>query len=711
MLIEWIELDNFECYFTEPRKKPQRLDFDLDRKERNLTFFVARNNSGKTTIIRALKFLFYNEVDEMQIVNNKALSNIKVGERLTIAVRARVRFDYPAGPEWVTLERNYEAKRLEDVGGELRVREIDRKMTLTKRETPTRNRDYFGADATSMVKEQLPPELFPFYFLDGENLKNKLGLGSDPFDKKMLNAIHDSLYFSVFERAEEICLQSIKKVQRELAGLAKQSKDMEQVQEESDNKALELRRYKEQLEVLQKEFNKHQSDYQHFDERYLTLARSESATATEMLKEARREEVALKEDIKRSSTKIRDSLSDGLPFAFMGRATDLALRVIDSLHERNIFPVNITEDLISELIRQKECVCGSCLEEGTKELKQLQAYRARALRQNMDDDLKGIRSILLENSRSNQTVKSKLSDTKDKMADELSFYREKMTALTECQDRIRRAERKIAKGHDADMQQCFLQRKKAFELKEDVSRKISSLELGIIRVTADKKKYDDELKKKVPKGSPAQKLLSNLTSLQRIQEIIERSKKEIQYEIRSRLEHHTKEIYERISTDNSYAIIQKNLLPDIRNMGQRQNQGGGQKKVLTMAYMVGLANVRKEICAELRKHIHLRVTGEQCFFMDSIYSDMDIEYQKSVTEILPSFVKQLLILVAPQNCSEAVQDKLKGHVTDMYRALHHTTKVKGDDPQSVELWGEIVQLVVPLKEGLAYSQLEKVEVA
>lgn len=709
MLVEWLELDNFECYYTPKGKASPRLDFDLNN-ERNLTFFVARNNSGKTTVIRALKFLFYNEVDEMQIVNNKALAEIKVGEKITIAVRARVRFDYPAGPEWVTLERKYEAKRLEDSKGELRVRESSRKMTLTKRETATRNKDYYDLDATSMVKEQLPKALFPFYFLDGENLKNKLGLGSDSFDKQMLTAIHDSLYFSIFERAEDICSKAIKKVQRELAGLAKQSRAMEEVQELRDSKAVELARYKEQLEGLRKEHKKHLSDYQHFDAKYLELARSESASATKMLEDARREESGLKDDIAIFSSKIKDLISDAMPYAYMGRASAIALEVIDDLHERNIFPVNITEDLISELIKQKECVCGSSLAAGTKELERLQEYRERALRQNMDEDLKGIRSILLEDSRASFTVNKKITSTRIALQKELKVYREKMNALAECNDRMRRANRKIQKGHDSEMQQCFLKRKKAFELKEEVGGKVSRLEQGIVRVTAEKKKLDDELKKKVPKGSPAQKLLDILTSLQRVLETIERSKKEIQYEIKSRLEHHTKSIYEKISTDNSYAVIQSNLLPDIRNMGQRQNQGGGQKKVLTMAYMVGLANVRKEICAELRNHIHLRVTGEQCFFMDSIYSDMDIEYQKSVTEILPSFVKQLLILVAPQNCSDAVQDKLKGHVSAIYRALHYTPKVKGDDPRTVELWGKTVHLVEPLEDGLAYSQLEKLKV-
>ncbi len=710
MLIEWIELDNFECYYTSPGKPPQRLSFDIEPQKRSLTFFVARNNSGKTTIIRALKFLFYNEVDEMQIVNNKALSEVGVGGKITIAVRARVRFDHPSGPEWVTLVRKYEAKRLEDGDEGLRVREIDRQMTLTKRESPSRNRDYYGADATSMVKEQLPKELFPFYFLDGENLKNKLGLGGDAFDKQMLNAIHDSLYSSVFERAADICSKSIQKVQRELAGLAKQSKAMEQVQEDRDKKAVELAGFQSQMKELKKEFDRYQADYQHLDEKYLGLAQSESASAAAMLKEARREEDSLKEDIKRVGLKIKELLSDALPYAFMERASGVALEVIDSLHERNIFPVNITEDLISELIKQKECVCGSRLEEGTKELARLQAYRERALRQNMDEDLKGIRSILLEDSRSSQTIISKLSASKDFISEELSFYRDKMTALAECQDRIRRAERKIAKGHDTAIRDCITQRRIAFERKEEASDKISRFEQGILRVSSEKDKLDAELKRKVPKGSPAQKILDNLAVLQRVLEIIERSKKEIQYEIRSRLETHTKEIYEKISTDNSYAVIQKNLLPDIRNMGQKTNQGGGQKKVLTMAYMVGLANVRKEICAELRKHIHLRVTGEQCFFMDSIYSDMDIEYQKSVTEILPSFVTQLLVLVAPQNCSEAVQGKLKGHVTDMYRAIHYTSKVKGDDPQSVDLWGKTVQLVERIEDDLAYSQLEKVEV-
>jgi DNA sulfur modification protein DndD len=710
MLVDWLELDNFECYYTPQGSDPQRLEFSFSGKGRNLTFFVARNNSGKTTIIRALRFLFYGKVDEMQVVNNKALSEIGVGEELTIAVRAKVQFDYPQGPKPVTLERKIVAKRLADVEGHLRVRECSRSMALTRRETASRNKDFHGLEATEMVKEQLPEELFPFYFLDGENLKNRLGLGGQSFDKSMLNSIHGSLYYSLFEKAEIICSKAQQNINRELSKLTKKSREMEEIQGECDQAKRRESTSRDSCKKQSAEFDKSNEEYKRLEDRYIELLKSESQSAKDELEKSQQQERALLKDKQRYEDNIQEKLSEVLPYAFMERAGSIADKVISSLHDRNIFPVNITEDLITELIDQQKCICGSSLVKGSAGLKTLEAYREQAIRQNMDEDLREVRSVVSKGSDFGGSALARLQKSRSGLEKDLAAYNEKATHLLKCQDHIRRMDRKVEQGHDSALRDCLLQRNRARDKKDELQRIVQRLELDITRWKAELQRAEARYAKIAPAGGKVEQLLALNSNLKRVGELIERSKKEIQNEIKSRLERHTEDIYEKISTDNSYAIIQPNLLPGIRNEGQKQNQGGGQKKVLTMAYMVGLANVRKEICSELRKHFYLKVTGDQCFFMDSIYSDMDIEYQRNVTEILPTFVKQLLILVAPQNCTEAVQEKLAGHVTAIYKALHYTSKVRGDDPKTVNLWGNTVNLVESLQDGLAYSQLEKLEV-
>ncbi|MGC1453047.1 MAG: AAA family ATPase, partial [Candidatus Sulfotelmatobacter sp.] len=92
MILSELILSNFLVFHGE-----QKLTFPSDEAQ-NVTLILANNNSGKTSIIRALKFLFY---------GSKALALNRVSGRPSTVISERAGHETPVGQDlegWVDLQ-------------------------------------------------------------------------------------------------------------------------------------------------------------------------------------------------------------------------------------------------------------------------------------------------------------------------------------------------------------------------------------------------------------------------------------------------------------------------------------------------------------------------------------------------------------------------------------------------------------------------------
>ena len=98
MLIEKLTFHNFLCFFGE-----QTLTFDIS-KPNATTIVLAPNNSGKTSVIRGLEYLFYGPPDQKWLhnaVNMRARQTITPGEYDKCGVSLAIR----EGEQTMVLER------------------------------------------------------------------------------------------------------------------------------------------------------------------------------------------------------------------------------------------------------------------------------------------------------------------------------------------------------------------------------------------------------------------------------------------------------------------------------------------------------------------------------------------------------------------------------------------------------------------------------
>ena len=161
MLLNKLELENFRQY-----SGIQSVEFSTDP-GRNVTLFLGKNTSGKTTLIQAFRWIFYNDCnftgkksDDKSILNNEVKIGMRKGE--SRIVRAALFFEH--GGVSYEVVRRYEYHS--HISGD--AKKVNDTLLLYYYDPNGERVMVKGAD--SKLEEIMPESLAEYFFFDGEKI-------------------------------------------------------------------------------------------------------------------------------------------------------------------------------------------------------------------------------------------------------------------------------------------------------------------------------------------------------------------------------------------------------------------------------------------------------------------------------------------------------------------------------------------------------------
>ncbi len=185
MILKRLSLRNFLVFYGE-----QRFDFPADR-DRNLVLILANNNTGKTCIIQALRFLFYGDISrssdgqqsgDASVVNDRAVHEAAPGETVAAHVELTLEID---GKE-LTYRRSIATSKT--AGGD---RTSERAYLERKNE---HERTYVGDSSAGAfqagISRMVPKGLFDAFYFQGEPLNGRLLEGVGAIQGALSGIIH-----------------------------------------------------------------------------------------------------------------------------------------------------------------------------------------------------------------------------------------------------------------------------------------------------------------------------------------------------------------------------------------------------------------------------------------------------------------------------------------------------------------------------------------
>ena len=702
MIIQRMVLKNFLTFYDE-----QTMHFPVNNGDA-ITVIIAPNNSGKTSIIRALNFLFYgfdNPAKESRAVNLESVRRARQGEAIESFVQITIS---NAGQEY-TIHRSLKARKTG--ANNLSIDIIDKDFVmithLEEKDKPTREEVYID----SIIRQMIPKGLFDFFFFKGEELAARL-VNPQQTDRDLYEGLTEVLYKNKWEN----CRETLKQVQRHFSnklkkasGVTKEFRELEAQKEEYLDARDTFRAARVQKE---KEVQKNKDEYNYYDEQVLESIPEKNKLIKSQLINLKRQIKGKTRDIELSEQTLKDSIGRKAHLIILKDAFEDAYSILQNMQNEKLLPPDISEGLLSTLLKENKCICGADIAEGTKNRKEIQELRKRALATSVSDQLYSLHARLKSDSnvgyiKEQQRLITQIHDKSKKLdADKIE--------LAEAEEKHKRVEKQYDDQADRNFK-MFKKKRDEFHRKLLESQdQLGKIDYKISEIDYKLQQIDKKVKgiHRVPKAAKFLQVCE--IKSRKIADLVDKIYNDLQG---SFLDFTSKQIvnalYYEIVTDGSKAAIDKQtLLPSIikRSGITGLSPGGGQQQTLVLAYIIALSELRKRINQQLKKYFSLKVVDDQCFFMDSVFAPMQGEYREKVASEMPGKMRQLVLLVAPQQWDKAVSGGLQGHVSNAYQLVLTTNKkIEGDD-YKMDYYGKELKLVESIKKPVeAYTNIYAME--
>jgi DNA sulfur modification protein DndD len=679
MLFDRIRIHNFQRYAG---------DFEIlfpdPEKNTSLIVVLAPNNTGKTTIIRALKFLLYGDLgtktstNAWELVNERIRESAQEGEDLKAFVEARIRI---SGQEPITIKRSITIRKF----GEKKW--VVEGPMLHYKKSDNAGERFMRDDGLIQGKlvRAVPEELFSWFYFHGEPAGGKMAHGGTDGLRSSLQRV---IQLQRWEESHSLAKKLVTKIQQEIAGEMGVNSEFNRIQSQLNIVQKGLDDTKTALTKCADLLEEGATKMEELDVRIDIRAKTATESET-LLKQIRDLERRKSEHInaaERSARDYRDLVSKAGALPFLKSTFDLVDHRLEGLRKRNLLPADVSKGFIERLLSQKNCVCGRPHDNDA--VKHLSEYLTSTLATQTNSDLLTLSNRL--DPKSGSLYRKKI----DGLPNDL-------LRLQEAEQSERRKASDVAKDLDQlqppdqrklDDFQSLLRERRILSAKID-NIKDKQREYLDTRSNQEKaiKRLKDELRSIAPKNRSGKvtELQEELKKAEKLLAALEIGRDRFQTSVATILRSHLSELFDNaVTSGNRSTIHSRTFLPAIQTpSGQiERDPGGGEKQVLELAYVIALAQLRREINDTVREAgIGGTLLGPQSFILDSPFTSVDPNYMRVIAEFLPKKAHQMMILVAKQNWHETIRKALEDHVTAVYAiTLHTSSEIKEPDAYRFE---------------------------
>jgi DNA sulfur modification protein DndD len=387
MIINSLTLSNFRQFCGEN----QTIRFSVDPSKK-VTIVVAESGVGKTTLIQAFQWVLYGTCKYTSILNETEKQDLAPKHFVTVSVSVDLTH---SGKRYIITRKQDFFKINVKVEPQESILTVDSKtdegISDSKR----------GREATQIIKEIMPKDLFPYFFLEGESLTkvgSLMAKGKSGANSEFVKAIKGLLGFNYLYETTSHLKRVCDDYQTEIANCTTNSKLKENIEEVAKyNEKISLD--KTRCDEIDKEITYNKGQKESFSDQIAAYGEVEGKqNRTRVLGN---ELASLKEQIVAAKKIVFKKFStDGLYYvlnSLVPKATDV-LKDSDSM-DKGITGINV--DAINYILNHHECVCGHKIVEGSEEWKKLEEWITYLPPNNIASEINNFKDdIIFINNRS-----------------------------------------------------------------------------------------------------------------------------------------------------------------------------------------------------------------------------------------------------------------------------------------------------------------------
>ena len=631
MLLKSIKLENFRQF------RHESIDFAQGENGKNVTIIIGDNGTGKTTFAQAFFWCMYGETEfsDKSMLNKRVAAEMKPGQECKVQVTLCLRHgnvDYT-----LMREQSYRKDYSNKVKGDntifdIAVKDVNGNTSYLKK-----------SQCESEVKSILPKELSRYFFFDGERIekmskdistgkkatdfadavKGLLGLNAmhsaiqhfNPRSKLSVIGSYESSYDSQsnskiqeYTKTIERCKAEIDRIDTRLDELEQQS---EQANARKIEKSEEIKQYAEGEELQRKKEN--------LQLKIKRAQDSRSNVVRIICKDFNQEMSSFF-----SLALIKDALN-------LLADKDFAGKDIPYMHAKTI----------EYLLKQKVCICGTHLDEGSvpyNKVKELIAYLPP----------KSLGSTIGDFKKEAKQRANTIQDLYSQMKSNLAVISQQDEDITEMLDDLHNIEGKLAGGDvrakvraiNAEIQLCDQTARKCQEERDRILLKKGGFEKEAERADTERRNLtllDDKNKKIEIYKAYAERIYEELLNVYASSEA----------EVRQKLESTINEIFKQIYEGGLYLTIDENYHISVyaNDYDGDVETSTAQSISVIFAFITGIIKMARDNRNATDEDSKLLTSEPYPLVMDAPLSAFDKRRIKTVCEALPSVAEQVIIFI------------------------------------------------------------------
>ncbi|MEI7236246.1 AAA family ATPase [Pectobacterium carotovorum] len=663
-----VEINNFRQFYGK-----QSIYFSVDP-ERGVTLIHGENNGGKTALLNALRWCFYEETTE-NLLDPKNLLNkhAEAQGKNNFSVSVQLEHD----------NRLLEVRRIQEknsASSNLHVYEIEDGCYAEKAEE----------NPNTLINTFLPKEMSQYFFYQGEGTGT---LSSQNNFSHIKDAIEKVLGLTVAKTTLRHLFAVKTSYQRDLKQYDTNN-EIEILLSNKENLVSSLERDKALLKQKQSELDSAEKEYEN---QIGKLARFDKTTIEDKLK-LRRQKSQLLSDYERQhnqllSEKIKKT-PDWALSAFSQNITSVDLLAINTEELNKSLRYTVDKQLLREIIDNNECICGTHIGNDSSAAWLLKELGKHAV----DPDLKrrwGLAVKLQERMSNQQLPKASM----EKLLADIDDHEDNMQEL---EHSIKDLSHTIVESDVDDIKIIEHAKDSAKTKCNQLNGQIPQLEQSIRKKEIDIKDIDRRVSSLSSTQPKAQKVRDLILATDKIIELYEDAMHSSQQDVEKILLKKMQSLFSQVAFNGytvkkdtneragsfTWAIVDKE--------GKRAAAGNGYQAMLAISFIVALIEFSK-VRANNKQHLLTPGTIAP-FIADSILAFIGPDNGRELVRYIADKVEQSIFMFSQAQWTEAHTDKgIRHKVGKEYNLVQHTVlteeEFKGQYPTQLTVKGNNYKVV------------------
>ena len=597
--------------------------------EKNTTIIHGNNGAGKTTILNAFTWVFYERftaafASPSLLINKRAINEVEFG--VGVECFAEIIFDHDY--------KSYQLKR-KCFGSRNKENKIEINQTQLfmmvagddgKWQHPMEQ-------PSDIIEKILPKSLHQYFFFDGEHIDHLFRVEER---HKIAEDTKELIGVKVLERAV-IHLKNAQKTLTEELNLLGDIKVKNLVKQQQNQEDLTIK-LKTESNLISQRLEQLELDKQTLSNQMLAMSGIEKIQ--ELKQRLLIEEKEIRKNLITTQQAIKKEISTRSYLTFLSSTMEEFNVIIEELREKGELPSGIKKQFVEELLNRNKCICGTELHPENEPYLQVKKWMNKAGNSDIEEA-----AIRLEAQSSN------IQSLVEQFWIEINQYQQNINdwriQLANIENQLDNINEQLRQYPDLNIQEMQKKLDNIDQHIRQLTLNEGEVNLQLDNIQEDLINIEKQIKKQEIKAEKHALIIRRIEATEESIKCIMEIQKRMEIQFRLALEKRLQEIFKSISftpyqprLNQNYEL---NLIENTSGIALSVAASTGENQILSLSFIGAIIDMVRQWSKE--NNLVGLDSSKFPIIMDSPFGSLDEIYRRQVAKCIPKLANQLVVLV------------------------------------------------------------------